>query len=127
MLIALNAGDRRAKIIQEDCPPQTVLTVRRVVLTRSARTSILQAARGETAAGRGYLMVSGHLVLAIRVLISGAGIAGPTLAYWLSHYGFEVTIVEKAPRLRVGGYVIDFWGAGFDIADRMGILPELLQ
>ena len=63
----------------------------------------------------------------MRVLISGAGIAGPTLAYWLSHYGFEATIVEKAPRLRVGGYVIDFWGAGFDIADRMGILPELLQ
>lgn len=61
------------------------------------------------------------------VLISGAGIAGPTLAYWLSHYGFETTIVEKAPRLRMGGYVIDFWGAGFDIADRMGILPEILQ
>src|SRR4051794_6589425 len=65
--------------------------------------------------------------LATRVLISGAGIAGPTLAYWLSHYGFETTILEKAPRLRVGGYVIDFWGAGFEIANRMGILPELLQ
>ena len=34
------------------------------------------------------------------------------------------TIVEKAPRLRTGGYIIDFWGAGFDIADRMGLLPE---
>jgi 2-polyprenyl-6-methoxyphenol hydroxylase-like FAD-dependent oxidoreductase len=63
----------------------------------------------------------------MRILISGAGIAGPTLAYWLSHYGFEPTIVEKAPRLRTGGYVIDFWGAGFDIADRMGLLPELLR
>ena len=63
----------------------------------------------------------------MRVLISGAGIAGPTLAYWLSHYGFEPTIVEKAPRLRMGGYVVDFWGAGFDIAERMGFLPELLQ
>jgi 2-polyprenyl-6-methoxyphenol hydroxylase-like FAD-dependent oxidoreductase len=63
----------------------------------------------------------------MRVLISGAGIAGPTLAYWLSHYGFEPTIVEKAPRLRTGGYVVDFWGAGFDIAERMGLLPELLQ
>jgi 2-polyprenyl-6-methoxyphenol hydroxylase-like FAD-dependent oxidoreductase len=63
----------------------------------------------------------------MRVLISGAGIAGPTLAYWLSHYGFEPTIVEKAPRLRTGGYVIDFWGAGFDIADRMGLVPELLR
>jgi 2-polyprenyl-6-methoxyphenol hydroxylase-like FAD-dependent oxidoreductase len=60
-----------------------------------------------------------------RILISGAGIAGPTLAYWLAHYGFEPTIVEKAPKLRTGGYVIDFWGAGFDIADRMGLLPEI--
>jgi len=44
----------------------------------------------------------------MRVLISGAGIAGPTLAYWLAHYGFTPTIVEKAPRLRTGGYIIDF-------------------
>jgi 2-polyprenyl-6-methoxyphenol hydroxylase-like FAD-dependent oxidoreductase len=61
----------------------------------------------------------------MRVLISGAGIAGPTLAYWLARYGFKPTIIEIAPRLRTGGYVIDFWGAGFDIADRMGLLPEI--
>ncbi len=61
----------------------------------------------------------------MRILISGAGIAGPTLAYWLAHYGFKPTIIEAAPRLRTGGYVIDFWGAGFDIADRMGLLPEI--
>jgi len=61
----------------------------------------------------------------MRVLISGAGIAGPILAYWLAHHGFTPTIVEKAPRLRTGGYIIDFWGAGFDIADRMGLLPEI--
>ena len=61
----------------------------------------------------------------MRVLISGAGIAGPTLAYWLAHYGFAPTIVESAPRLRTGGYLIDFWGAGYDIADRMGLLPEI--
>ena len=61
----------------------------------------------------------------MKVLISGAGIAGPTLAYWLDHYGFKVTIIEAAPRLRTGGYLIDFWGAGFDIADRMGLLPEI--
>jgi len=61
----------------------------------------------------------------MRVLISGAGIAGPTLAYWLAHYGLEPTIVEIAPRLRTGGYVIDFWGAGFDIADRMRLMPEI--
>ena len=61
----------------------------------------------------------------MRVLISGAGIAGPTLAYWLRHFGMEATIVEKAPQLRTGGYIIDFWGLGFDIADRMALLPEI--
>lgn len=61
----------------------------------------------------------------MRVLISGAGIAGPTLAYWLAHYGLTPTIVEVAPGLRTGGYAIDFWGAGFEIADRMGLLPEI--
>jgi 2-polyprenyl-6-methoxyphenol hydroxylase-like FAD-dependent oxidoreductase len=63
----------------------------------------------------------------MKVLISGAGIAGPTLAYWLARYGLEPTLVEKAPSLRTGGYVIDFWRAGFDIADRMGLLPEIVQ
>ncbi|MGA8652232.1 MAG: FAD-binding domain, partial [Xanthobacteraceae bacterium] len=59
------------------------------------------------------------------VLISGAGIAGPTLAYWLVAYGFEPTLVERAPNIRAGGYVIDFWGLGYDIAEKMGLLPEL--
>jgi 2-polyprenyl-6-methoxyphenol hydroxylase-like FAD-dependent oxidoreductase len=63
----------------------------------------------------------------MKILISGAGIAGPTLAYWLLQYGFEPTIVESAPRLRTGGYIIDFWGAGFDIADKMGLLPEITR
>ena len=44
------------------------------------------------------------------VLISGIGIAGATLAYWLALYGFKTTLVEIAPHLRTGGYVIDFWG-----------------
>jgi 2-polyprenyl-6-methoxyphenol hydroxylase-like FAD-dependent oxidoreductase len=61
----------------------------------------------------------------MRVLISGAGIAGPTLAYWLKQYGFTPTIVERAPRLRTGGYPVDFWGAGYDIAERMALLPKL--
>ena len=63
----------------------------------------------------------------MKILISGAGIAGPAFAYWLAHFGFEPTIVEKSPQLRTGGYIIDFWGAGYDIADRMGLIPELLQ
>lgn len=61
----------------------------------------------------------------MEVLIVGAGIAGPTLAFWLNKSGHEVTIVEHAPTLRTGGYLVDFWGAGFDVAQRMGIVPEL--
>ena len=59
------------------------------------------------------------------VLISGAGVAGPTLAFWLNAAGFETTIVERAPGLRAGGYVIDFWGLGYDIAERMGLADAL--
>lgn len=53
--------------------------------------------------------------------------AGPALAWWLVRYGAEVTIVERAPEFRTGGYVVDFWGAGFDIVDRMGLLPEIRE
>jgi 2-polyprenyl-6-methoxyphenol hydroxylase-like FAD-dependent oxidoreductase len=61
------------------------------------------------------------------VLISGAGIGGPTLAYWLKATGFQPTIIEHAPTLRSGGYVIDFWGLGYDIAERMGLIKEINQ
>jgi 2-polyprenyl-6-methoxyphenol hydroxylase-like FAD-dependent oxidoreductase len=61
------------------------------------------------------------------ILISGAGIAGPTLAWWLAEAGYRPTIVESAQEPRTGGYVIDFWGKGFDIADKMGLRPELMD
>jgi 2-polyprenyl-6-methoxyphenol hydroxylase-like FAD-dependent oxidoreductase len=61
----------------------------------------------------------------MKVLIVGAGIAGPTLAYWLLQAGHQPTLVERASALRRGGYLVDFWGAGFDVAERMGIVPEL--
>jgi 2-polyprenyl-6-methoxyphenol hydroxylase-like FAD-dependent oxidoreductase len=63
----------------------------------------------------------------MRVAINGTGIAGPTLAYWLRRFGHEPVLFEKASELRSGGYVIDFWGLGFDIADRMGLVPTLLE
>jgi glycine/D-amino acid oxidase-like deaminating enzyme len=59
------------------------------------------------------------------VLISGAGIAGPTLAFWLKSAGFEPTVIESAPALRAGGYVIDFWGLGCAIAERMGLATDI--
>jgi 2-polyprenyl-6-methoxyphenol hydroxylase-like FAD-dependent oxidoreductase len=64
-------------------------------------------------------------VSAKSILIAGAGIAGPTLAYWLTRAGFEPTLVERAPALRTAGYVIDFWGLGYDIAGRMGLEAEI--
>ncbi|SEB77569.1 2-polyprenyl-6-methoxyphenol hydroxylase [Paramicrobacterium humi] len=63
----------------------------------------------------------------MRVLIVGAGIAGPTLAYWLRRAGHVPLLVEQSPGLRTGGYLVDFWGAGFDVAGRMGIVPTLLK
>lgn len=61
------------------------------------------------------------------VLIVGCGVAGPALAYWLLEHGFEPTLVERAPRLRSGGYAVDFWGLGYDLVGRMGLLPEVLR
>jgi 2-polyprenyl-6-methoxyphenol hydroxylase-like FAD-dependent oxidoreductase len=61
----------------------------------------------------------------MRIAINGAGIAGPTLAYWLRSLGHEVLLIEQAPALRTGGYIIDFWGAGYDVAEKMGLLPRI--
>lgn len=59
------------------------------------------------------------------ILISGAGIAGTSLAFWLKKFGFNPTIIEVAPTLRQGGYAIDFMGAGYDVAKKMKIIPAL--
>ncbi|MFE1025732.1 FAD-dependent monooxygenase [Streptomyces sp. NPDC058818] len=59
------------------------------------------------------------------VLISGASIAGPAVAFWLHRYGFAVTVVEKSTGLRGGGYPIDVRGTAVEVARRMGILPQL--
>ncbi|MER7047136.1 FAD-dependent monooxygenase [Streptomyces jumonjinensis] len=59
------------------------------------------------------------------VLISGAGVAGSALAFWLNRYGFAVTVVEKAGTLRSDGYPIDVRGTALEVVRRMGILPRL--
>jgi 2-polyprenyl-6-methoxyphenol hydroxylase-like FAD-dependent oxidoreductase len=61
------------------------------------------------------------------VLISGAGVAGPALAYWLHQYNFKVTIVEKAPEIRTGGYRVDIRGAAVEVIKRMGLLEIIKQ
>ena len=59
------------------------------------------------------------------ILISGASIAGPALAYWLRHHGFQPTIVERASAPRPGGQAVDIRGAAVDVVDRMGLLAEI--
>ncbi|MFJ5811408.1 hypothetical protein [Streptomyces sp. NPDC093093] len=57
------------------------------------------------------------------VLISGASIAGPALAYWLGRHGFRPTVVEIAPALREGGQAVDFRGnTHLTVLERMGVL-----
>lgn len=63
----------------------------------------------------------------MRVGISGAGLAGLTTAFWLRRHGHEAIVVEKAPQLRDDGYGLDFFGAGYDVADRMGIVDALAE
>ncbi|GAA2695232.1 FAD-dependent monooxygenase [Streptomyces lunalinharesii] len=56
------------------------------------------------------------------ILVSGAGIAGPALAYWLRKAGFTVTVVERAPAPRPGGQTVDLRGAGRTVIERMGLM-----
>ncbi|MFC7310206.1 FAD-dependent monooxygenase [Streptomyces monticola] len=63
--------------------------------------------------------------MAKKVLISGAGVAGSALAYWLHHHGFDVTLVERAPSPRSTGYAVDFRGRALDVLEQMGILDEV--
>lgn len=60
-----------------------------------------------------------------QILISGASVAGPALAWWLRHHGFEATVVERAPSLREGGYKVDIRGVAVDVVRRMGLLDEV--
>lgn len=59
------------------------------------------------------------------VLVSGAGIAGPAVAYWLTRYGDRVTVVERAPGLRPGGAAVDFRGDQMALVERMGVLDRI--
>lgn len=62
----------------------------------------------------------------MKVLISGASIAGPVLAYWLGRSGFDITVVERAPALRkTGGHAIDLFRPAMEISERMGVLDRI--
>ncbi|MVM40544.1 FAD-binding monooxygenase [Spirosoma sp. HMF3257] len=59
------------------------------------------------------------------VLISGASIAGLTMAYWMRQYGYKVTVIEIGPAPRMGGSPIDVRGDSLDTARRMGVLDAI--
>lgn len=62
----------------------------------------------------------------MRILISGASIAGPVLVYWLTRYGFDVTVVERSPTLRkTGGHAVDLFRPAMEISTKMGVLPRI--
>lgn len=62
----------------------------------------------------------------MKILISGASIAGPVLAYWLRRRGFEPVVVERSPTLRkTGGHAVDLFRPAMDIVERMGVLPQI--
>lgn len=62
----------------------------------------------------------------MHVLVSGASVAGPALAYWLTRYGFDVTVVERAPALRkTGGHAVDLFRPAMDIVEKMGLLAPV--
>jgi 2-polyprenyl-6-methoxyphenol hydroxylase-like FAD-dependent oxidoreductase len=63
--------------------------------------------------------------LVMDVLISGAGVAGPALAYWLRHHGFAPTVVERAPRARADGGSMGLCGEALDVLDRMALLERV--
>lgn len=55
------------------------------------------------------------------VLISGASIAGPALAYWLARHGFTPTLLERAPAPRPGGHAVDVRGAALEVLRRKAL------
>jgi 2-polyprenyl-6-methoxyphenol hydroxylase-like FAD-dependent oxidoreductase len=57
----------------------------------------------------------------LEILISGAGIAGPTLAYWLVRRGHRPVLVERTPDLCVGGHAVDIRGTALEVVERMGL------
>jgi len=59
------------------------------------------------------------------ILISGASVAGPALAFWLHQYGFKPTLIERAPGIRPGGYAVDFRGTAMQVLERMSLIDEI--
>ncbi|WP_234799894.1 FAD-dependent monooxygenase [Mycobacteroides abscessus] len=68
-----------------------------------------------------YELGDPYIMAVRRALISGASIAGPTVAFWLAQAGWDVTVVERADRIRTSGYPIDIRGSAVSVVRRMGL------
>ncbi|GGG03478.1 FAD-dependent oxidoreductase [Rhodococcoides trifolii] len=60
------------------------------------------------------------------VLVSGAGFAGLTTAYWLNKQGYHVTLVEVSDGLKKGGTPVDIVDQTVEIVRRMGVFDLVL-
>jgi 2-polyprenyl-6-methoxyphenol hydroxylase-like FAD-dependent oxidoreductase len=61
----------------------------------------------------------------LEILISGAGVAGPTLAYWLVRRGHRPVLVERTPELCIGGHAVDIRGTALEVTERMGLAAAI--
>ena len=61
----------------------------------------------------------------LNVLVSGAGIAGCTLAYWLARHGHSATVVERGGGIRSSGAPVDIRGSAMQVVEDMGLVPQL--
>lgn len=61
----------------------------------------------------------------MRVLISGAGVTGPSLTYFLSKVGALITVVEKAPALLPHGQNVNIAGTALTVIKKMGLEAEV--
>lgn len=60
-----------------------------------------------------------------KILVVGAGVAGPSVCYWLKKFGFSPTLIENAPEIRKGGQALDIRGVAVDLVRRMGIHQQI--
>ena len=61
----------------------------------------------------------------LTALISGVGIAGPALAYWLARRGHRPILVERTDGLTTGGHAVDIRGTALQVVERMGLDAEV--
>jgi 2-polyprenyl-6-methoxyphenol hydroxylase-like FAD-dependent oxidoreductase len=113
--------DQPRDVRSDDVHPIGDLSDAQRMTGRVQQTVMGSIAMGSNALGSNAMGSNGSR----KVLVSGASIAGPTLAYWLHRYGFDVTVVEQAETLRGGGYPIDVRGTALEVIARTDLLPQV--